>query len=43
MHVVGGHTYKEIAVHLDCAVNDVSSLIHQARGKLRRVDPGPSG
>jgi RNA polymerase sigma-70 factor, ECF subfamily len=42
MHVDGGHSYKEIAAHLDCKVNDVSSLIHQARKKLRRVDPGPS-
>ena len=41
MYVDGGHSYKEIAVHLDCKVNDVSSLIHQARSKLRRVDPGP--
>lgn len=41
LFVFGGRPYKEIARLLHCSVEEVSSLIHQARQKLRRADPGP--
>jgi RNA polymerase sigma-70 factor (ECF subfamily) len=37
---VRGVPYKDIARRLRCSVNEVASRIHQARRKLRRVDPG---
>lgn len=37
LFAVRGLTYKDIAAQLQCEVNDVSYLIHQARQKLRRV------
>ncbi len=37
LFAVRGLPYKDIAAQLQCEVNDVSYLIHQARQKLRRV------
>ncbi len=41
LFVYCGHPYKEIASRLQRPVNEISSLIHQARQKLRRADSGP--
>lgn len=42
LYAQDGRSYKEIAALLRSDVNHVSSLIYQARQKLRRIDPGVS-
>jgi len=42
LHVHQGRSYKEIATLFRSDVNHVSSLIYQARQKLRRAVPQPS-